>query len=206
MMRSKGVVEMSRRLVHVNLSGYAGAGKSTISPLLWSRHKSIWVPRITCRPVRSGEKLDAEYLFVTREEFAERRARGEIIIPSIHPALVEGDSPYHTGVLYPQYWPKPLPDTELLVSVFGKFAPQLKPIIKHKFVNILLAVSDEEELKRRLLSRGGEEKCRHHLGTNKTYKDTNIEAEFDYVVYNDGTPEETVWQIEEIAGLPHPER
>ncbi len=189
---------------HVNISGYAGAGKTTVSSLLFSRHKSLWVPRVTCRPIRPGERIDAEYLFVTYNEFAEKRARGEFLEQSIHPTLVEGEKIYRTGILHPDYWPKPRPNTELMISVFGKYAPNLKNLIKGRFVNILLSVRDEEELRNRLMSRGGEEKCYHHLKVNRWYKEESLEANFDYIVYNDRTPEETVMQIEEIIGLPPP--
>lgn len=183
---------------HVNISGYAGAGKTTISSLLAARHKTLWIPRATSRPRREGESLDREYVFVTEEGFAEMKTGGKFIPATIHLHHVEEDRRiYHTAVLMPEIWPKPEEDTGLCVSVFGSKAPLVKMAVP-EMINIILLLSDEE-LKKRLETREGA--VRRHLLTNWMYRRDEIEKDFDHVVQNDGPAEETVKKIEEIAGL-----
>lgn len=57
---------------HVNISGYTGVGKSTVSLILAERYHTLWIPRVTTRPRRQGENLN-EYEFLTPEEFEQRR-------------------------------------------------------------------------------------------------------------------------------------
>ena len=61
------------------ISGPSGVGKSTIVALVAQRHPVIFSVSATTRPSRPGERHGVDYLFVSTDEFAEMRDRGELL-------------------------------------------------------------------------------------------------------------------------------
>lgn len=59
---------MEGHIPHLNINGYTGVGKTTISLLLATAYRTLWIPRVTTRPMRRGENVN-EYLFVSNAEF-----------------------------------------------------------------------------------------------------------------------------------------
>lgn len=70
---------MSRGLLFV-ISAPAGAGKTTLAQRLVKTFSGIvQVPSVTTRPKRAGEVNGIDYHFVSKEEFAQREAKGEFL-------------------------------------------------------------------------------------------------------------------------------
>lgn len=65
----------------VVISGPAGVGKSTVLPLVFRGAPVPLVASVsaTTRPPRPGEQDGVDYHFLSREEFARRRERGEFL-------------------------------------------------------------------------------------------------------------------------------
>lgn len=170
------------KIPHLNVNGYAGVGKSTVLLILAQKYRTIWIPRITTRPMRKGENIN-EYEFVSWEEFRQRllgslargndvyiadgeitfsgdpdpdqfqgEVAGDILTRSAHQVFVRKGS-YWTGVPHPRTWPTSFPDTELIISTFGYFSPIVKENYAQDMINIFIDVHDEEELRRRLKER-----------------------------------------------------
>ena len=60
------------------LSSPSGGGKTTIARMLLERRGDVgYSVSCTTRPARAGERDGVDYHFLSREEFRERRARGE---------------------------------------------------------------------------------------------------------------------------------
>lgn len=53
----------------IALTGMSSSGKDSIARLLANQHKCKYVVSTTTRPMRSGEKQDIDYHFVSEEEF-----------------------------------------------------------------------------------------------------------------------------------------
>lgn len=190
---------------HVNLGGYAGAGKTTISSLLAKKYNTLWIPRITFRPIRRMEVPGREYIFVTEEEFNCRLEKGEIL--NDFPGLIRqvSNTPFSTGILHPDFWPKPTPDTELMLSVFGSMSNYVKIIYAPEMINLFLSIRDPEELRWRIKERSRKHKVAffERQRTNVWYHTWRIEKKFDRVIYNDDrdNPEKCVAEIEKVARL-----
>lgn len=198
-----------RKIPHVSISGYAGAGKTTVSLLLASKHKTLWIPRVTSRPRRwsknnphLSEVHGHEYFFCNPSDFSLMQFRGEFLGYTEH-SVVVGGRVYRTAIQRPEFWPKPSLDTELMLSTFGSAAPKVKRYDAPDLITILLKAPSNEELRRRLIDRKiGKSSLSFHMSTNKRYEEGNLEKDFDYVIVND-VLKKTVEIIEEIAGLPH---
>lgn len=177
---------------HVNLSSFAGGGKTTIAKLLMAKYRTVMIPKITTRPRRPIEEIP-EYIFVSQEEFEFRRSQGHFL--SIEETITNGGAHYHV-IPRIEHWPCVPDGTELVLSVFGSearlaqaYAPEMKLIFISLRDRDLLA----ERLRRRCELDGSNFNRKWAL--NERYFSTEIEKKYDFIVYNDGAPEECVSQI-----------
>ena len=187
---------------HLNLNGSRGAGKSTISQLLASRHRTVWVPRVTTSPgIQTGE-----YERVGRQKFAKLRASGDLMVWTIHPTVV-GRKIHKVAIPSLRNWPAmSSPDTDLIISVFGRYSFAIKEIYAPWMVNIFLA-AQPEDIEKRLLARAGKKKGSNfsrHMSDNRFRFENNEIPDYDITVWNDGTPLQCVEKIEKILGLQPP--
>ena len=73
-------IGISRKPFIIVVSGPSGVGKSTIVDRVLGRAGAIVASiSLTTRPPRGGERDGVDYFFVTPEEFARRRAAGELL-------------------------------------------------------------------------------------------------------------------------------
>ena len=189
--------------VHINVCGYPGAGKSSVAALLGFEYLTLWIPRITTRPRRPGEGKN-EYRFVTPDEYETMYESGVILPWKDASGLKKvGTVEYKRGTPAPAYWPHPLPGTELILSVFGKVAPELKRRLTPNMMNFFL-VGKPWTLLERLAERKQLdcERMRWHWKTIERYRRQKIEINFDHVIdTTDLSPEEVAKQIAAKAGL-----
>jgi guanylate kinase len=206
--------------VHVSISGYAGAGKTTISRLLASRHPTVWVPRITSRRRRvnfcndavmclamgltgiyrvESEVRGTEYEFIPKDEFISHIREGRMLEWHVLGEKEEG----LTGILRPEYWPNPVEGTELLLSVFGSHAPEVKKVVPG-LITVFLDVKNPDILRQRIYARTGKGKMEERNKKNSIYRRENIAQHFDHVVLSETGVERCVEEIEKIAGLTSP--
>ena len=190
--------------IHAGISGYSGAGKTTVSRLLAARaaakgKKVVWRGRITTQPPREGAIPGHEYDHPEHEEFVTRAARGEILF--IHPVM-QNKKPYMTGILRPEAW-APLDDeVDLVLYLLGRAAPKIKREYIPEMTTILLKV-EKEPLIKRMITRSDESIIGFHerWANNEWYEEIGIDGDYDHIVHNNGTPLECAIEIEKILGL-----
>lgn len=219
--------------VHVNLNGYTGVGKTSVSRILAAKYRTQWIPRFTTRPRRRGED-NAEYEFISEEEFRHLmrsvatgtdvvisdRPHEKIVFSRKKPTIAFGDEGrdillftvrqvmvrgeyYWRGVLNPRLWPEVAPDTELVLSTFGYKSPEIKQYVAPDMITVFIDVSDKKELRRRLADRCKKknQNFTEMWNQNLKYMTMELGKQHQYVVYNDGTPEECAAEIEKLVGL-----
>ena len=184
---------------HVNLSSFAGGGKTTISKLLLEKYRTIVIPKITTRPRRNVEVDIPEYIHVSQEDFEVRREHGDFI--AVSPSLVDGEV-YHHAITRPEFWPIISDETELILSAFGtkaRLVQQYVPDLKLVFISF----KDETILRERLRQRCSLDGSNftEKWTKNEQYFAVDIESQYDFIVYNDTTPEECVSQIAQLVKI-----
>lgn len=180
---------------HVNLSSFAGGGKTTIAGLLIATYRTVMIPKITTRPRRPTEEIP-EYVFVSRGEFQRRRSLGHFL--AVEEIAVNGGV-HHHAIPKVEHWPCISEGTELVLSAFGekaRLAQRCIPAMKLIFISIKNRDILAERLRQRCVLDGGSFEKKWVL--NERYFSTDIEKEYDFVVYNDTTPEECVAQIMQV--------
>jgi len=181
---------------HINLSSFSGGGKTTISKILLGTYRTVMIPKFTTRSQRPTGEIP-EYVFISREEFEFRKAQGHFLAVE---EIAENGKVHHIAIPVVQYWP-PIPQgTELILSAFGekaRLAQRYAPEMKLIFISIRDKCLLADRLRKRCALDGSNFEKKWAL--NERYFSTNLEAQYDYVVYNDGTPEECVAQILAIA-------
>jgi guanylate kinase len=187
-------------LPHINLSSYPGGGKTTLTEQLIDNYSVLIIPKFTTRPRRPVEKIP-EYIFIEEKEFLCRKNAGQFI--AIETICIYGKL-YHTAIPKVEYWPKATENTELILSVFGINAPYVKrfvPDIKLFFIdfrnkNILM----ERLYSRCLLDNSDFEEKKRII---EKYIQGNITKDYDYIIYNDGTWEESLQQVLSLIKIPN---
>lgn len=186
-------------LPHINLSSYPGGGKTTITKLLLDTYAVSLIPKFTTRPKRPIEEIP-EYIFISEKEFFDRHNSGHFI--AIEPIKRYGVTHYH-AIPKIEHWPQLPNGTEIILSVFGENAPYAKkyvPNMKLCFIDF----EDKSILMDRLYARclldnsDFEEKRK----TIEAYIKSDIRKNYDYIVYNDGTEQETLEQIMDLVKIP----
>jgi len=179
---------------HINLSGYPGAGKTTIFELFLEKYpETLVVPKVTTRPRRPNEG-DLEYLFLTDDEFKQKEMFGQIVGVE---KIIQKEIPYYYGIPTQELWPKISSKTRLVLSLFGEHAPDIRdeffPDMKLFFLSLRDKVLLEKRLRERCELDGSDFQSRKILLDQ--YLTSNIEARYDHVVFNDTTPDKCLDQI-----------
>lgn len=183
---------------HVNLSSFAGGGKTTVSELLLERFQVVMIPKYTTRPQRTTEDIP-EYVYVSEEEFRSREAAGDFIAVE---ALKNNGHTYYYGIPVPRLWPAVPLGTELILSAFAEQARLVQEFVPDIFL-VFIDVADRELLKERLRQRceADGSNFEKKWAQNEHYFQIHIEGQYDHIVYNDGSPDET---LQQIMNLIHP--
>ena len=173
--------------------GPSGSGKGTLFKTLKEKHPDFVFPlSCTTRDMRPGEKEGDVYHFVSKEEFLERRERGEFL----EWAIVHGENYYGTlksAIL------KPLEEGKTVVrEVDVQGLRSIRELIdEESLTSIFLTVDSWETLRDRILSRSpipDEELERRH---QSFLIEMEWAKECDIVVENrEGFPDEMISKVE----------
>jgi guanylate kinase len=160
------------------VSGPSGAGKSSlVRKLIASEPGLLFSVSYTTRPPRGSEREGQHYHFVSREEFEERKSRGEFL----EWAEVFGHY-YGTHRSYLDRAAREGLDLVLDIDVQG--ARQLKRSVPEA-VSVFVLAPSREELERRLRTRSEdtEEAIRRRL--SEAAREMAAYTAYDYVLVND---------------------
>ena len=165
------------------LTGPTAVGKGTVEAKLRADHPEVWVSvSATTRAPRPGERDGVNYWFISEQEFAARRSRGEFL----ESALVHNMAHYATPL-------KPVLEhiragvpTILEIDLQGaRRVRQRAGELGLDVIYVFLAPPSFEDLVARLEARGTEnqEQRRKRLKTARV--ELASEGEFDVVIVND---------------------
>jgi guanylate kinase len=182
------------------ISGPSGSGKSTICDRLRADPRVVFSVSATTRAPRPGEVHGREYLFLTKEEFRRRIARGDFI----EHAEVYGNM---YGTLREPMEQAIAAGKVFLVEIDVQGALQLKAL-DVPGIYVFIAPPDFEVLRKRLVGRGTEAPEALDRRLRKAEDEYRERVKYDHVVINDDL-ERAVAQVRGLAGLdpaPAPER
>lgn len=170
---------LARRGMLVILSSPSGAGKSTLSRLLLARDKALTLSvSVTTRARRPSEVHGVHYDFITEQEFARRRDRGELL----EWATVHGKS-YGT--------PRDPVDAALdegrdvLFDIDWQGADQIRSAMPEDTVSIFVLPPSGPELHARLVRRAEDDEATIRRRLDNAREELTHYADYDYVVVND---------------------
>ncbi|MDO8614464.1 MAG: guanylate kinase [Dehalococcoidia bacterium] len=174
----------------VVLTGPSGAGKDSVRARLKSLGRPYaFIVTTTTRPRRAGEQGGEELTFVSRAQFERLLERGGLL----EHAVVYGQrygvprAPVQKALARGE-------DVVLRTDVQG--ARHIKSVAPAA-ITIFIAPPSEEELRRRLLSRGGDSAQQQALRLRLAQEEMASASEFDHVVINDDL-ERCTREIEDI--------
>ena len=188
---------MSKGLLFI-ISGPAGSGKGTVVNELVSSHDEIALSvSATTRSPRPGEQNGVHYHFITKQEFENRIARGEILEYTTYcdnyygTPLKEVNEALEAGI-----------DMILEIEVDG--AMQVKEKLGDSAVTIMLTPPDKETLENRLRSRGTETDEVIAWRLERAREEIALMPQYDYSVVNeDGGVKKCAELIYDIVQAEH---
>ena len=130
-------------------------------------------------------------IFVSMEEFRIRKDNGDFI--AIEPNIIDGVVHYYAIT---RFWTEIPNNAELILSTFGIYARLAKenvPNLKLCFVSFKdMSILEKRLYERCLIDKSNfEEK----IQLIKKYLEENIENQYDHIIYNDGSIENTLSQV-----------
>ena len=162
----------------VVLSGPSGVGKDSVIELIRARSPWVWLSvSVTTRPRRDYEVDGVHYNFVTRAEFERMVASGQLL-----------EWAEFAGNLYGT--PRAPVEARLaagipvLLKIDLQGARQVRQAMPEALL-VFLAPPSPEELKRRLVGRGTEDKQTIRRRLRHADEELAAEPEFDVTVVND---------------------
>ena len=179
------------------ISGPSGVGKDSVLQRMKKRGLPFhFVVTTTTRPPRTEEKEGVDYIFVSREEFAELIEKEELL----EYAIVYGD---YKGIPKEQVRRALASNKDVLMRVDVQGAATVRKIAPEAIL-IFLTTSSEEELVKRLETRRTEEVEDLKLRIATARQEFKRINEFDYVVVNrENKLDETVDTIVAIIEAEH---
>jgi guanylate kinase len=172
------------------LTGPSGVGKGTVVAEVRRRHPHVWVSvSCTTRRPRPGERDGVEYHFVTREQFAEMVAAGELLEHAEFAGNMYGTP--RAPVL--ERLAAGLP---ALLEIELQGARQVRTSMPEALL-VFLAPPSWEELERRLVGRGTEPSEVIEARLAQARVELAAAGEFDVTVVND----DVARAADELVGL-----
>ncbi len=175
------------------ISAPSGTGKSTVINRLRERHPEFeYSISCTTRPRRGNEVDGREYRFLDENTFREWELAGKMAeVCTVHENL------YGTPREPIDKWLAEGKDVLMDIDVIGCL--KLKKLYGESSVSIFLLPPSEDELKRRLFSRGTDSKEQQTIRLCNAHDEIQRKTEFDYNVVND-TIDRACDEIEQILG------
>jgi guanylate kinase len=170
---------IQRRGLLLVMSSPSGAGKTTLSRRLLAADPMITMSvSVTTRPPRPGEVNGKDYHFITQEEFARLRDRGELL--------------EYAEVFGNFYGTPKRPVTEalqagrdVLFDIDWQGTQQLGAAMEDDLVRIFILPPSAEELRERLIGRAQDSASTVAKRMAKAADEISHWPEYDYVIVND---------------------
>lgn len=179
MRKSESMTVIQRRGLLLVMSSPSGAGKTTLSRRLLAADPMITMSvSVTTRPPRPGEVNGKDYHFITQEEFARLRDRGELL--------------EYAEVFGNFYGTPKRPVTEalqagrdVLFDIDWQGTQQLGAAMEDDLVRIFILPPSAEELRERLIGRAQDSASTVAKRMAKAADEISHWPEYDYVIVND---------------------
>lgn len=170
---------IQRRGLLLVMSSPSGAGKTTLSRRLLAADPMITMSvSVTTRPPRPGEVNGKDYHFITQEEFARLRDRGDLL--------------EYAEVFGNFYGTPKRPVTEalqagrdVLFDIDWQGTQQLGAAMEDDLVRIFILPPSAEELRERLIGRAQDSVSTVAKRMAKAADEISHWPEYDYVIVND---------------------
>jgi guanylate kinase len=171
--------EIPRRGLLLVLSSPSGAGKTTLSRRLLAADPNVIMSvSVTTRPPRPGEVDGKDYHFISQEEFARLRDRGELL----EYAEVFGNfygTPRRAVVEALQA------GRDVLFDIDWQGTQQLAQAMEEDLVRIFILPPSAEELRDRLIGRAQDSASTVAKRMARAADEISHWPEYDYVIVND---------------------
>ena len=159
--------------------GPSGTGKSTLVARLMEKFDQFhWSVSFTTRSIRKGEVEGKHYFFISKEEFLEKRGRGEFI----EWAEVHGNF-YGTSKEF--VLSQINQGIDLLFDLDVQGSTQMKKAFGNSAKVIYIAPPSFEILEKRLRERKTESEKTINLRLKNARRDLQSKDDFDYLITND---------------------
>ena len=156
----------------------SGAGKTTlVQALLRKNHELRFSISYTTRPQRRNEADGVDYIFTSREQFAELREQGEMLE---HAEVFDNNY----GTSRSQVDEHLAADHNVLLEIDWQGARQVRESMP-ECVTVFILPPSRRELERRLRDRGTDSEPVIERRLQDAVSDMSHWDEFDYVVIND---------------------
>ena len=181
----------------VVLSGPSGVGKDTLLNKLKERgYEFAFIVTMTTRPIRPNEVEGRDYLFVSKDEFAQLMMKDELLEHSI----VYGD---YKGIPKSQVRKAFASGKDVIMRIDVQGAAKIRKIVPN-VVTIFISAESEEALVERLTERKTENADSLKIRIATAREEMKRITEFDYVVVNqDDCQDEAVDKIVAIISAEH---
>jgi guanylate kinase len=183
--------EIARRGILLVLSSPSGAGKTTITRALVQRDANLKISvSVTTRPKRAGEVDGQHYHFISRAEFDEMVAKGELL----EHAVVFGNC-YGT--------PRAPVDSvlgaggDIVSDIDWQGTQQLKSTVRGDLVSVFLLPPSMAALEQRLRTRAQDSEDVVQARMAKSTDEMSHWPEYDYIIVNRDL-EESVRRVQAI--------
>lgn len=178
-MKNKAMTDIPRRGLLLVMSSPSGAGKTTLARKLLAADPSITMSvSVTTRAPRPGELDGKDYHFITHEEFARLRDRGDLL----EYAEVFGNY-YGTPK-------RPVADAlqegrDVLFDIDWQGTQQLGAVMQEDLVRIFILPPSADELRERLIRRAQDSASTVAKRMAKAADEISHWPEYDYVIVNE---------------------
>ena len=178
-MKNDAMNDIPRRGLLLVLSSPSGAGKTTLSRRLLAADPNVIMSvSVTTRPPRPGEVDGKDYHFISQEEFARLRDRGELL----EYAEVFGNfygTPRRAVVEALQA------GRDVLFDIDWQGTQQLAQAMEEDLVRIFILPPSAEELRDRLIGRAQDSASTVAKRMARAADEISHWPEYDYVIVND---------------------